>query len=501
MKRSFLGILAGALATFMAASLGVLPVSADDNATYGNIPSNATEILKISDGYRRVSLDERSSEVFNSAIYIETPTADGIGNWATCSDPTEGKCSGYRSKRMGGTSVLPICEDKLENCIQSVAIFREGSEKEPATFVKNIAGEGTAGDKSMGVPRGSTIPVFESSTTPHTDGNQFAVVASISWGKWPGQKLGFDSFDLRVAATKEEAMPEAEIGKATVCVAPEGTSNAGHLGVCGGWSRAECVYSETGICGRDKKFAEGTRIGVKLKLSNKMTGWLRGRIKDPLFEVKKIDANYNEVYIEASPVKVPKLYTQYKVTNTLKSKIKDQGTTWGYSAETLTYSYFADSQAGVDVIELLRKSAEDTGSAERDMWTVSSFDSSFKRCLSSSTQLQGLVTTNAMAYMGTEPEWKGGMLNYKVAGMHYLADGMTEAIGTYDLVMRSSAARCLYGFSKAPIYGVVSVRSASGEKKVATTVVSEKNGWLKLAAYNFTFSSPTISVKLTQKKR
>jgi hypothetical protein len=35
---------------------------------------------------------------------------------------------------------------------------------------------------------------------------------------------------------------------------------------------------------------------------------------------------------------------------------------------------------------------------------------------------------------------------------------------------------------------------------VATIVVNEKNGWLTLAAYNFTFSAPTVSVKLTQDK-
>jgi hypothetical protein len=84
--------------------------------------------------------------------------------------------------------------------------------------------------------------------------------------------------------------------------------------------------------------------------------------------------------------------------------------------------------------------------------------------------------------------------------MHYLPDGITVATGTYDLVMRSSTARCLYGFSKAPIYAVISVRGESGERKVATTVVSEKGGWLKLAAYDFTFSNPTIQVRLTQKK-
>jgi hypothetical protein len=96
------------------------------------------------------------------------------------------------------------------------------------------------------------------------------------------------------------------------------------------------------------------------------------------------------------------------------------------------------------------------------------------------------------------PEFKNGLLTYKVAGLHYAPDGKTLNEGSYDLVMRSDVARCLYGFSKAPISATVSVVGEGGENKVATTVVSEKNGWLKLAAYGFTFSSPTISVKLSQ---
>jgi hypothetical protein len=58
----------------------------------------------------------------------------------------------------------------------------------------------------------------------------------------------------------------------------------------------------------------------------------------------------------------------------------------------------------------------------------------------------------------------------------------------------------LYGFSSAPVSATISVVGDGGESKTATTLVSEKNGWLKLAAYGFTFSSPTISVKLSQAK-
>jgi hypothetical protein len=66
--------------------------------------------------------------------------------------------------------------------------------------------------------------------------------------------------------------------------------------------------------------------------------------------------------------------------------------------------------------------------------------------------------------------------------------------------MRSDYARCLYGFTKAPVAASVSILSADGSSQVATTVLGERDGWLYLAANNFTFSSPIVKVKLTQPK-
>jgi hypothetical protein len=104
-----------------------------------------------------------------------------------------------------------------------------------------------------------------------------------------------------------------------------------------------------------------------------------------------------------------------------------------------------------------------------------------------------------MAYNGGAPQFKNGFLNYEVAGLHYQPDGTTKVQGSYDLVMRSEVARCLYGFSRAPLSATISV-VGEGDKSIATTVVSEKNGWLKLAAYGFTFSKKTIRVKVTKAK-
>jgi hypothetical protein len=64
--------------------------------------------------------------------------------------------------------------------------------------------------------------------------------------------------------------------------------------------------------------------------------------------------------------------------------------------------------------------------------------------------------------------------------------------------MSSALARCIYKFTAAPISATVSITSENGEANAATTVIIEKNGWLKLGAYGFTFSSPTVRVKLTQ---
>jgi hypothetical protein len=118
-------------------------------------------------------------------------------------------------------------------------------------------------------------------------------------------------------------------------------------------------------------------------------------------------------------------------------------------------------------------------------------------CFSAGDGVKGIVTTNASAYSAGPPEFKDGVLNYQVAAPHFNRDGSVFK-GDYTLVLDSKVARCLYKFSNAPIQATISVINNNGEPSIATTTVSEKNGWLRLVARNFEFSSPSISVKLTQ---
>jgi len=59
-------------------------------------------------------------------------------------------------------------------------------------------------------------------------------------------------------------------------------------------------------------------------------------------------------------------------------------------------------------------------------------------------------------------------------------------------------ARCIYGFSKAPLNATISIVDDEGVKTAATKLVSESDGWIRIAAYGFGFSSPKIRVLFTQ---
>ena len=111
------------------------------------------------------------------------------------------------------------------------------------------------------------------------------------------------------------------------------------------------------------------------------------------------------------------------------------------------------------------------------------------------------MTTNSTQYSAGPPAFdkSEGTLSYQVAAPHFGTTGDVFK-GSYDLVMRSEVARCVYGFSKAPIQATLSITSSDGAQQVATTVIGERNGWLYLTAKNFEFSAPVIKAKLSQEE-
>ena len=118
-----------------------------------------------------------------------------------------------------------------------------------------------------------------------------------------------------------------------------------------------------------------------------------------------------------------------------------------------------------------------------------------------SKTLAGFVTTNSTTYSAGPPVFNKstGTLDYKVASLHLKPDGKIFK-GSYDLYIDKNVARCIYNFSSAPISASISIINENGETVVPSTSLTEVKNWIHLSAKDFTFSSPTLRVKLRQAK-
>jgi hypothetical protein len=157
--------------------------------------------------------------------------------------------------------------------------------------------------------------------------------------------------------------------------------------------------------------------------------------------------------------------------------------------------------AAFDAVNDLRGLASNTATGVDNVWSYSSLGEpgDNNSCYSRVPEIEGMVTTNAMVYNPNAPPFANEQFSYEVAGMHYLPD-RSVALGTYSFVIRDSIARCLYGFTNAPISASVSITdSSTGEPNVATTSVSDQGGWLSVNAEGFNFSDPIIHVHIKGK--
>jgi hypothetical protein len=275
-----------------------------------------------------------------------------------------------------------------------------------------------------------------------------------------------------------------------------------------GWADEKpCVWVDQGQCGLLANFPADVRVSLTARIPKETVGWFHGRFQAPDIRISQ-QSDWKELTVSANPVDVQRFALKLReseLTSQQKqsvTKIKGgSGRDW-FLGNSLKGS-FADSPDSFEYLALFRELSKDTSAGASSLWSFSSSwgtarNSWGNSCLDDQTKVHGIVATNSTVYSGTQPTYKGGFFEYSVAGMHFTQDG-EEAEGTYDLIINSDTARCLYKFSKAPISATISV-GGKDASKVATTVLSEKSGWLKLAAYGFTFSEKKIKVKLTQKK-
>ena len=92
-------------------------------------------------------------------------------------------------------------------------------------------------------------------------------------------------------------------------------------------------------------------------------------------------------------------------------------------------------------------------------------------------------------------------MTYQVAGPELLSDGSKNR-GNYLLAIRADVASCLWKSDLKNTKATVEVTNGDGTAgaQIATTSLSQKNGWLYFSASGFHFSAPKIKVKLMPTK-
>ena len=275
--------------------------------------------------------------------------------------------------------------------------------------------------------------------------------------------------------------------------------------------RERCTVVDTGICQLPQDFPTGYRFGMSVQLAQKVSGWFHGRIALPQIEITP-KGNGQIINIEADPVKISTLdftIPNAQIPESVRKIIFSdadwglQGDIRGDSIKTMLNGL--SNPQTMQIMNDMLPTIGDKATQTIQYWSYRALNTwnnpEVQKCSKSRDELGGVVTTNALTYGDGPPTYNKdtGSLEYKVASPHFEANG-SVASGTYDLAINSAVARCIYGFSSAPIQAEISITSSDGEKKVATTIVNEKNGWLYLSAKGFTFSSPTINVKLSQEK-
>ena len=409
-------------------------------------------------------------------------------------------------------AVFPVCSDTRKiDCIESLWAEADGKKIEgvyqqsiPAQPMTPFTDSGATNLITGGTPSIWKIPGFVNGGNSEL----YAVNTLVAQGSDPG--TGFRKFNVG--------------GKLSMGIFPVSLKSGNYPALIAGqpWADGDenrsCATSGDNLCALKQNFPKDARLGISIRMSQAPLGWLHGRVKAPVANIEKISGGV-KLSIVGDPVVTPAVAGNFPLTeypeSVQNSHKSDNGKiitmNKGGTATSVGLNpgvkganpviYEPTLGGTTAALKLLLPMVKDKSSAEPALWKISTLpyfdDNRIGECVKKSGKLAGIVSTNSTTYSEGPPtlDTKTQSLDYELASAHYTSKG-DDFLGSYDLVLDSGVARCIYGFEKTPTSATVSIVKDGAVEKVSTTTLTEKNGWISLAAYGFTFSSPKISVKL-----
>lgn len=450
---------------------------------------------------------------FSSYLISLDGSKDKVESVIACKSFTDPLCAKTVVQQMSAN--LQLCSEKITSeCVTGMSARNAAGKELKVNYEGPIESSliyDFAGDATKGLPTGGPPLIFSIPEAPHAGGDKYMLKVEM-------QGSGNGSV-LVIGRTRAGIFPVLiTSGKFSPSKISIDTPTYTSYNMINGDSiDPACQFATATKCLTIQTFPEGVAFGFNAKFKNQLTGWWHGRFSTPEItsEIKDGLMNFS---IIANPIKVPTVFG-WVDTASLPEDLKLRyskpprygsgyfGPINGDLSQTSvlndTNSVFTD-----DTLAELKSWLPllgDRAAAMPSAWAISTIDGDAKgdveRCTKLESGIAGLVTTNASMYSSGPPVFntESQSLEYKVAAPHLTSTG-ENLLGSYDLVMNSQVARCMYGFSKAPLKASISVISTSEKTTVETSFLNENNGFIKLSANGFQYSQPTIRVKLTQEK-
>lgn len=484
-------------------------------------PEDGDEAFTLGDGWpERTPGWQGVTFESNSVAYLWPSRMAGRAEgerYAKCDTLDTGLCA--EANRVNFYALLPHCTSSTQKwCVEGVrAIPKTGSRISGiATQSYPPSGPGVfAGDPARNLPEGATPTLWDLPGTVHSGGSSsyLSVVGVLgtfqraSPGEpWQGPYIEYFTSLLYPVKIQDGDYRAPDL-------------DAGGFGL-GGWKFGpECAAATDGSCARRYAFPADTRFGMSLRLGQSPGSFFHGRLSEPSISINEASEGIT-IDVEASPAKVPVVatwqrwadlpdYIQAMYPLNYNGPAIDYGDReWlkDVTKRVMMSVPLAGGAASMNELTNWLRFLGDRATAVPSIWSFNTVPSQelqgVNQCFTKGNRVNGLVTTNATSYSAGPPilDPRTQSLNYQVAAPHYTRTG-EEFAGSYTLALRSDVARCIYGFTKAPVRATVQVLGDEGDSRVATTSVAERDGWLTMTALNFGYSQPTIAIKLKGKKK
>lgn len=456
------------------------------------------------------------------ALIGKVADGDKVKEVYACTSLTDSKCKNVNFWQ--AYSLFPMCETDAQNdCIQEVSAAKEDGTPLEVKVGEKFPGprpQDFTGDSSRRLASGSQSSIIRIPGAPHEGGDTYLPIVN-PWSVLDARYNPNGNFD----GTFQAALFAVSIKSGNFSIDQDQFSTDATKYPNVYWNTGSstnrddgCLINDRSLCATQVEMPLNIKFGMKIRTSAPLKNWFSGRINNPTIDISVDSLQRKVLSVSANPVAVPALSKWVKKDQLSKELLafydglgKPLGGTGDHGelqngppeSWSLLRNITNYDEIMMKEFVLWLPHVGDKASFTPTMWSFRTINSGTgnSSCISGGSDVKGFVSTNSTMYIDGPPNFdkQDQTLQYKVAATHFDEKGDIFK-GTYDLSIKSDAARCLYGFSNAPISAKIEVVSENGQNQVAVTTVNEKNGWLYLSAKGFTFSSPTVSVKLSQEK-